>query len=301
MSVSMFDELLFRPIFNLLTGIYAIIPGNDFGVAIIIFTVLIRFAMWPMVKKQLHQTKAMRRIQPEIKELRKKHKGNRQAESMALMELYKRNGVSPFASIGLLLVQLPIFIALFSALRNIIDDPQSIVDRTYSFLQGLPQIESLSADISSFDPSFLGFVNVTDHAYNEGTIMWAAMTIAIVAGVFQYLLAKQLRPEEDPKKKRKTIREIMKEAKETGKEPDMSDVQDNTARRMGVFMPMLIVFISAISPAGLAIYFASGGMVGYVQQRFILAQDVKEMEEMKITTTVRNEGSATKKKPKKKG
>ena len=186
-----------------------------------------------MVKKQLHQTKVMRKIQPEIKELRKKHKGNRQAESMALMELYKRNGVSPFASLGLLLVQLPIFIALFSALRQIIDNPQVIVDKAYGFMQGLPQIESLAADVSNFDPSFLGFVNVTDYAYNEGTIMWAAMSIALAAGFFQYLLAKQLRPDDDGKK-RKTMREIMKEAKETGKEPDMSDVQENTARRMGL-------------------------------------------------------------------
>jgi len=292
----MFDALLFRPIFNLLAGIYAIIPGNDFGVAIILFTVLVRFAMWPLVKKQLHQTKIMRKIQPEIKEMRKKNKGNRQAESMALMELYKRNGVSPFTSIGLLLVQLPIFIALFSALRGIINDPQVIVDKAYGFMRGLPQIESLAENVDNFDPSFLGFVNVTDYAYSDGAILWTAMAIALAAGVFQFLLAKQLRPEEDPKKKRKTMREVMREAKETGKEPDMSDVQDNTARRMGTFMPILIVVIAAVSPAGLAIYFASGGMVGYVQQKFILTQDVKEMEEMQITTTVRSEGSATKKK-----
>jgi len=291
----MFDALLMRPIFNLLSGIYAIIPGHDFGVAIILFTVLVRFAMWPLVKKQLHQAKVMRKIQPEVKELRAKNKGNRQAESMAMMELYKRHGVSPFTSIGLLFVQLPVFIALFSALRAIINDPQAIVDRSYGFIQNLPHIGELASDIGNFEPSFLGFVDVTDYAYSEGTILWTAMAIALTAGVFQFLLAKQLRPDDDGKK-RKSLREVMKEARDTGKEPDMTDVQDNTARRMGLFMPLLIVFIAAISPVGLAIYFAAGGAVGYLQQRFVLEQDVKEMEEMKITTTVRSEGSATKKK-----
>ncbi len=294
--MNIFDLLIFQPIFNLLVSIYALIPGNDFGVAIILFTVIIRFLMWPMVKKQLHQTKVMRKIQPEIKELRQKHKGNRQAESMALMELYKRHGVNPFSSIGLLLVQLPVFIGLFSALRQIINDPQVLAEKTYGFVQNLPHMQDILADISTFDPTFLGIVDTTEYAYRGGEIVWAAMIIAVLAGVFQYLQTKQLQPQED-KKKHKSIRQIMAESKD-GKEPDMSELNAATARRMGLFMPVLIFIIAANSPAGLAIYFATGAAVGYTQQRFVLNRDVQEMEEMKITTTVKTEDSATKKKAK---
>lgn len=291
----MFDALLFRPIFNVLAGIYAIIPGHDFGVAIIIFTVVVRFAMWPLVKKQLHQTKAMRKLQPEIKEIKKKHKGNRQAESVAMMELYKRNGVSPFASFGLLLVQLPVFIALFSALRGIINDPEELITRTYGFIQNLPFMQDLINGVKDFSPSFLGIVDVTDHAYGDGVIIWAGVVLALLAGFFQFKLAKQLQPDDDGEK-RKSMRQVIKEAQEKGEEPDMSDVQANTAKRMALFMPGLIVFISLVSPIGLAIYFATGAGVGFYQQRRVLNKDVEEMEHMKIKTTVRSEGSSTKKK-----
>ncbi|NDC22034.1 hypothetical protein EBZ57_01530, partial [bacterium] len=66
----MFNDFVVQPLFNLLVTIYAIIPGHNFGLSIIIFTVLIRLALWPLVKKQLHQTKAMRKLQPEIKKIK---------------------------------------------------------------------------------------------------------------------------------------------------------------------------------------------------------------------------------------
>ena len=65
--MSLFDTLIVQPIFNLLVAIYGVIPGGDFGISLIIFTIIVRFLMWPLVKKQLHQTKVMRQIQPELK------------------------------------------------------------------------------------------------------------------------------------------------------------------------------------------------------------------------------------------
>src|ERR1700730_4191738 len=106
----MFTTLIVRPIFNLLVFIYAILPGHNFGLAIIIFTVLTRLLMWPLVKKQLHTAKAMRVLQPELKRIKQEAKGDRQKESMMVMALYKEKGVNPFSSIGLLILQLPIFI-----------------------------------------------------------------------------------------------------------------------------------------------------------------------------------------------
>ena len=98
----MFTTIITRPIFNLLVLIYALLPGHNFGLSIIIFTVVIRILLWPLVKKQLHQAKAMRKLQPELKRIKQATKGNRQKESMMLMELYKERGISPFGSIGIL-------------------------------------------------------------------------------------------------------------------------------------------------------------------------------------------------------
>src|SRR3954468_2193892 len=101
----MFTALIVKPLFNLLVFIYAILPGHNFGLALIIFTIIIRLLLWPLVKKQLHQAKAMRKLQPDIKRIKQATKGNRQKESQMLMELYKEKGIIPFATFPILIVQ----------------------------------------------------------------------------------------------------------------------------------------------------------------------------------------------------
>jgi YidC/Oxa1 family membrane protein insertase len=99
-----FNTLIGQPIFNLLIVILALIPGHNFGIAIIIFTVIVRMALYPLLKKQLHNAMAMKKLQPEMRKIKKATKGDRQKESAMMMELYKERGVNPFSSIGLLLV-----------------------------------------------------------------------------------------------------------------------------------------------------------------------------------------------------
>ena len=85
--MSFFDTVIVQPIFNLLMLIYSLIP--DFGVSIIIFTILVRLLLWPLVKKQLHHTKAMRKMQPELAKINKQYAKNPQMRNLAMMELYK--------------------------------------------------------------------------------------------------------------------------------------------------------------------------------------------------------------------
>src|SRR5687768_14259955 len=128
----MLHDVLVQPMINLLVSIYAVIPGHDFGVAIIIFTVLVRFALWPLVRKQFHQQRAMRELQPEIAKIKAKAKGDKQKEALLIMELYREREINPFASLGLIIVQLPIMLSLFFALRTILE-PGQIVNETYEF------------------------------------------------------------------------------------------------------------------------------------------------------------------------
>src|SRR5882762_10459144 len=100
----MFTTLIVQPLFNLLVLIYALLPGHNFGLALVIFTIIIRLLLWPLIKKQLHQAKAMRTLQPEIKRVKQAAKGNRQKESQLLMELYKERGINPFATFPTLIV-----------------------------------------------------------------------------------------------------------------------------------------------------------------------------------------------------
>src|SRR5436305_5087083 len=110
----MFTTYIVQPIFNLLVFIYAVLPGHNFGLAIIIFTVVVRFLMWPLVKKQLHHAKAMRALQPKLKRIKKAAQGNKQQESAMLMELYKERQINPFASLFIVVLQIPILIGLYS-------------------------------------------------------------------------------------------------------------------------------------------------------------------------------------------
>ena len=99
----MFNTLIVQPIFNLLVLIYALLPGHNFGMAIILFTILVRLLMWPLVKKQLHQAKAMRELQPELKRIKKAAAGDKQKESMLMMELYKEREINPFGMLFLII------------------------------------------------------------------------------------------------------------------------------------------------------------------------------------------------------
>ena len=111
------DLIIVRPIVNILFVIFNLV--HDFGLAIIIFTVIVKLLMWPLTKKQFNQTKLIRKIQPELTQIKKNCKGNKQLESLQTMDLYKRYNIKPFASILTLIIQLPIFIAIFSAIRVI--------------------------------------------------------------------------------------------------------------------------------------------------------------------------------------
>lgn len=178
----MFEFLIVKPIFNLLVLVYATLPGHNFGLALIIFTFVIRLLLWPLVKKQLHHSKAMKELQPEIKRIKKAAKGNRQQESLMVMALYKEKEINPFGTIGILIVQLIILIGLYSGLRRLIDDPQAIIDFSYGFVTNLDWMKQLAADISLFDETLLGFIDLTRPAIGDAGTYWPAMALVIEIG-----------------------------------------------------------------------------------------------------------------------
>src|SRR5436190_23644607 len=144
----MFTTLIVQPIFNLLVLIYSLLPGHNFGVAIILFTIVVRLLMWPLLKKQLHHAKAIRELQPETKKIKAKAAGDKRKEQMLTMELYKEREIKPLASLGIIVVQAIILIGLYSELSKIIKDPHSIVTLSYPFIHHLSWIQTLAHDIS---------------------------------------------------------------------------------------------------------------------------------------------------------
>ena len=108
-------DIFFLPLFNLLIGLYKL-PIIDFALAIILFTVVIRFALAPLFVRQIRSQQEMQRMQPLVREIQRKHKGNRQKITEETMALYKEHGVNQFGGCLPVVLQLPLLFALYQAL-----------------------------------------------------------------------------------------------------------------------------------------------------------------------------------------
>jgi len=273
----MFTTLIVRPIFNLLVLIYAVIPGHNFGLSIIIFTIIIRLLLWPLVKKQLHQAKVMRKIQPELKKIKASSKGDKQKESQMLMELYKEKGINPLGSIGILLIQLPIFLALYSGIKRVITDPEQIITFAYKPLQHLPWMKTLAENIHKFDATLFGIVDLSKSALGNGkAIYWPAMIIVLASAIVQYYQSKQLMPTD---KNARKLRDILKEAS-SGTAADTSEVNAAVGKSTRYLLPVMIFLFTVSVASALSLYWLTSGIVAYIQQSIILNKDEEEMEEL---------------------
>jgi len=272
----MFTTLIVQPIFNLLVFIYALLPGHNFGLALIIFTIVIRLLLWPLVKRQLHQTKLMRKIQPELKRIQQETKGDRQKQSMMLMELYKEKGINPLGALGPVFLQLPILFGLYLGLQRIVNDNNELINFSYSFIQNLPWMRHLAENIQYFDSTLFGLVDLTRPALSSGNVYWPALLIVLGSAVIQFFTSRQLLPKD---KDARSLRAIMKEAG-SGKQADQSEVNAAVGRSTQYLLPALIILFTIHLPSLLGLYWLVGGLVAFIQQAIVLRDDETEMEQL---------------------
>lgn len=173
-----FYLILYQPLFNVLVLLCKYLPWNDLGLAIIILTVFIKLALYPLGAKAIKSQKALAVIQPKIKEIQEKYKNDREAQGREMLALYKKEKINPFSGLAVLLIQLPILIALYRLFWKGIGPDQ--MNNLYSFI-------SFSGQVNS---NFLGFLNL-------GGPNWG---IALIAGALQYWQAKMLAIKKTQKK-----------------------------------------------------------------------------------------------------
>ena len=300
---NLIDFLIVRPIVNILFVIFNLV--HDFGLAIIIFTILVKILMWPLTKKQLNQTKLMRKIQPELTQIRKNCNGNKQLESLQTMDLYKRYNIKPFASIATLLIQLPIFIAIFSAIRviatpmpidNLMNRAYDIVAYEGSEIKALEtKQEAYLADLANdaipaeekteydFHPQLFGVINMSAKAsdvISPSKFSWSAvfmLACAVFAAFAQYFVTKQQMPSGKSEKSKK-FRELIKDAKE-GKEIDDSEINSMTTGQMSKMMPIMMFIIMVNLHGALAFYYFLSNMITILQQKLIFSRAREEMDD----------------------
>lgn len=229
MFSSFFNEILFRPFFNTLIFFYNI--TGDFGVAIILLTITVRFVLYPLSGRAIKSQQELSKLQPKIQEIQKKYNKNQKEQAEELMRLYKEHGVNPFSGCLPLLIQLPVFFALFEVFRRGLDPNQ--LSHLYYFI-------SAPVSISPF------FFNIIDLQYRS-------ILIAVIVGLLQLAQSFLSAP---PKTQPQGV---------VG-----GDFAKKMNQQM-IYMVPVILFIASLSlPAGVGLYLAASTLFGVLQQMYIM-------------------------------
>lgn len=240
----MWTEFLVRPLYNGLIGIMNILPWIDVGVAVIIFTAIVKIVLFPLSKSNIVTQARMKEVEPEAAKIRAQYSNDKQAQAKKIMELYKSKNIKPFAGFLLILIQFPILIALVSIFYKII--PELDTSLLYSFVSA-PVLKT----------EFLGFIDLTQ----------TSLILAIATAVLQYF---QLQYSFSTQQKPKAV--------EPGAKPDMANMMSSMNTQMKYMLPILafasIYWIIPASSYGqaasiVAVYWMTSCLMTLLQELYI--------------------------------
>src|SRR4030066_771697 len=128
----LWNTIILEPVLNSLIALTTML-GGSFGLAIIVLTVVVRLALFPLTVRQTQSTKAMQTLQPRIQELQKKYAKNQQKLQQEMMKLYKEAGINPLGCLWPMLIQMPIWIALYqSIMQALASTPEDLIKLSQS-------------------------------------------------------------------------------------------------------------------------------------------------------------------------
>jgi len=244
---ALLTQILYQPLFNILMLFYVYLPGHDLGLAIIALTLIIRLALAPSYVQTLRAQQELKRIQPEIDEIRKLHKDDQAKQSEALMNVYKANKVNPFSSCLPLLIQLPILYALYRVfMAGLNGDSLKLL---YSWFPQVP---------TEINTAFLHWLNIPALEIN---LAHPNIYLAVLAGVAQ-LVQSWLMMKFNPT-------------------PQGSGTMKLINMQMMYLFPVLTVFIGMSLPAALALYWAATTVFTVIQQALVMNQFKRTNKETK--------------------
>lgn len=226
-----FHTILVVPLYNLLIALVDVVPGGDLGLSVVIATIIVKIAILPLTLAAVKTQRAMKLIEPKLKELQAKHKDNKELLAKEMFALYREYKVRPLASIGAVLIQIPILICLYVVFQM---KSLSTVDTSllYSFV---PVPTSISTE-------FLGLLTIAGTS-----IILAALAAITQAGQAFYAIPV---PE---KKEGSTAQE---------------DFARAMSLQMRFVLPLVIGF-AALTSGAIALYFITSNLFGIAQEFFV--------------------------------
>jgi len=241
---NIFNAALYKPLFNVLIGFYYYIPGRDFGIAVIVLTILIKFLLYPLGTWSIKSQKALSEIQPKLKEIQEKFKEDKEKQTKAIMDLYKQAKVNPFSGCLPILIQFPILIALYRLFWHGLN-PAQFSSLLYGFM---PKLASLNT-------YFLGIFDLSKSGYMEAEgvrhYLWFNIILIVLTGAVQFLQTKMLLPKASKNKKQKD---------------GLSDVMQ---KQMQYVMPVFIILILFSLPSAVALYWLTSSLFSIIQQKIV--------------------------------
>ena len=227
-----FDNIMVDPMLNILVVLYRLL-FNNFGLSIIVFTVIVRLATLPLHLRQIKQMRAMQGLQPKIKEIQTRYTKDPQKRSAETFKLYKEAGVNPLGCLGPMFIQLPIWIGLYQGLlKSLGTNPDDLVGLTQRLYSWNPIADS----VVPLNSSFFGL----DLANPDPTPI-----LPVLVGVSTWVQQKMtMMPNPDPK-------------------------QQTTNTMMLWMMPLMLAFFAFTFPSGLALYWTVSNVIGVAIQYFV--------------------------------
>lgn len=211
------------------------LPGHSVGLAIIVLTIIVRVALFPLTGKSIRAQKAMKELEPEIKKIREKYKDNKQEQAKKTMELYQEKGVTPFSGCLPLLIQIPIIIGLYMVFKDLLTTDQS---QLYSFV----------IHPGTLDMHFLMFDLAAKSAI-----------LAATAGIAQYFQADLSLGRQGPTPPPKN-----------GATPTFQeDFAKSMQMQMRYVLPVMITFIAYSASAAVALYWTTSNILSIAQELLI--------------------------------
>jgi len=253
----LYDVIFAQPIVNLLVIFYQVfgflkIPGA-FGFSIISLTIFIRLILHPFFHQQMQTAKKMQDLKPHLDRLTAKHKGDPKMLQQEQLKLYKQAGINPASGCLFMIVQFPVFIALYQTLILFLKDNSSkaiveISKHLYSFVK-----------ISSINPTFFGF-NLAQTP--QKAAIWYYYLIPFLTAFLQYYQVKVSTPATQP-----ALAEIKKDDQnpQEKKQGEQGDFQKAMNTQMKFIFPLLIGWFSFSLPVGLSIYWNVFSLFSIIQ------------------------------------
>ncbi|KKW17444.1 MAG: hypothetical protein UY58_C0003G0021 [Candidatus Magasanikbacteria bacterium GW2011_GWA2_50_22] len=245
----MFNAAVYNPLYNGLVSIVGVLPSHDVGIAIVILTIIVRIVLFPLAKRAIVTQQKMKKIAPELEALKEKYKNNREQQGKAMFALYKENDVHPFASFGLILIQLPILFALYwiFALGGL---PEINLARLYAFV---PHPEGVNME-------FIGLVNMAGKSF----------ILAILAGVTQIIYT---RLSMGPRKKSAATGRL-----QVSPQPASSfsgDMARGFDLQMRYVLPIMVGGFAYVVPSAAALYWVTSN-TAMIAQELLMGRRFRE-------------------------